>query len=358
MAPPEPAPILGVTAIKPIERHGFEAISWFCWDRNRRAIMGRTPKSWGLIILFYMCYYFILASFWSLMMYIFFTTIVDDRPKWAGEESLIGTSPGLGLRPSPPDDSITSSMIIFNKDLDQSTMYVPGYEVWKEQVDTFLNKNYNHKNGTRTCQVNEDNYRYRYRKKPKLSCKFDLAVLGDCDGKRDPYYGYRGGRPCLYFKLNRIYDVFNEPYDETLGDPDYDFPLDMPESLRQHINRMENKNQVWLDCQGEDPADKEAIGPMVYFPKERGFPSQYFPYMNHRPYESPVVAVKFTNPKVGQLLHIECRAWARNIKYSRKHRIGMVRFELFILDKNNAKLYEKSLKTGESVSADTKNNMN
>lgn len=49
-------------------------------------------------------------------------------------------------------------------------------------------------------------------------------------------------------------------------------------------------------------------------------------------------------PKIGQLLHIECRAWARNIGYDRMKRVGMVHFELMMLDNKTAKKYEKSLK--------------
>ena len=71
-------------------------------------------------------------------------------------------------------------------------------------------------------------------------------------------------------------------------------------------------------------------------------PAEFFPFMNQFPYESPLVAVQFENPKLGQLLHIECRAWARNIGYNRMKRVGMVHVELIVLDNKTAKLYEKS----------------
>lgn len=40
--------------------------------------------------------------------------------------------------------------------------------------------------------------------------------------------------------------------------------------------------------------------------------------------------VQFTNPKRGDLLNIECRAWAKNIKYDRQEREGSVHFELLV----------------------------
>lgn len=59
----------------------------------------RTPKSWALITLFYLIYYAFLACFWGLMLFVFFQTLDMNTPKWVAHESIIGTSPGLGLRP-------------------------------------------------------------------------------------------------------------------------------------------------------------------------------------------------------------------------------------------------------------------
>ena len=85
------ATMLGVTAIKPVERHGWEAISWFLYDKNTGAIMGRTPKSWLLIFLFYVVYYSCLAGFWAACLAIFMnTTITYEEPKWQQEQSIIG----------------------------------------------------------------------------------------------------------------------------------------------------------------------------------------------------------------------------------------------------------------------------
>merc|ERR1712223_1890507 len=63
---------IGATAIKPVERHGWEAFSWFMYDKNTGAIMGRTPMSWFLITVFYIIYYSCLAGFWALCLFIFY----------------------------------------------------------------------------------------------------------------------------------------------------------------------------------------------------------------------------------------------------------------------------------------------
>ena len=87
---------IGATAIKPVERHGWEAVSWFLYDRNTGAIMGRTPMSWLLITVFYIIYYTLLAGFWMLCLTIFFQFVDDHQPRWQQDGSLIGSSPALG----------------------------------------------------------------------------------------------------------------------------------------------------------------------------------------------------------------------------------------------------------------------
>ncbi len=93
--------------------------------------------------------------------------------------------------------------------------------------------------------------------------------------------------------------------------------------------------QVWIDCKGEYPADVEGLGELKYFPT-RGIPNYYFPYENQKGYQSPVVAVQFHNVKRNQLLHVECRAWAKNIGYNRRDRIGINHLEVMILTQDAA----------------------
>ncbi len=336
---PEQAPaVLGGTAIKPVERHGWEKIKWFFWDPKRGAIMGRTPKSWGLITLFYIIFYACLAAFWALMLTIFFLFINENTPKYMGEESLIGKSPGVGLRPSQPDETLDSSMFIFNVDqkyLDEERE-IPGYDTWAEKINEFLESYQTSKNGP--CSPNTPGSPAN-----PYPCHFDTNVLKKCGGNKEnsDYFGYRTGTPCVYLKLNKLMGVQNIHYTD-MSNATKNLPPDFPEELKAHVNRQRDKEQVWITCEGENPADMEAAGEMEYFPKAQGFPGYYFPYngqnKTHK-YESPIVAVKFNNPTRGQLIHIECRAWAENIMYSRMDRRGMVRFELFIMDDNYASVY-------------------
>ena len=315
---------IGCSAIRPVERHGFDAVLWFLYDRNTGAIMGRTPLSWLLITIFYIIYYSCLAGFWLLMLNIFFQYIDDSRPRWDyNSGSLIGSSPALGVRPAQDWDHIDSSMIIFNKNRINDGKTIPGYSQWVGRTDKFLEEK-----GYKTTDFVGNVIR-----------KEELTNLGDCSGEQDKDFGYSSGKPCIFLKLNKIYGW--EP--EYITDEDSPYAWDMPYELSGRIRAAEDKKQVWVSCTGENAADKDNMGDIEYFPKDGGFPARKFPYMNEPGYLSPLIAVRFRNPQVGMLLHIECRAWAGNIKYHRRDRIGIAHFELMIHADGTAKKVDGTL---------------
>merc|ERR1712013_971459 len=129
---------IGCSAIKPVERHGWEAVSWFLYDKNTGAIMGRTPLSWLLITIFYIIYYAFLAGFWALML-------------------------------------------IFNKNKMKDGRTIPGYAQWVGRTDKFLEES-----GYKTTHANDS-----------VTRKEELTILEDCNGVEDKDYGYSSGNPCV-----------------------------------------------------------------------------------------------------------------------------------------------------------------
>ncbi|PSN37802.1 Sodium/potassium-transporting ATPase subunit beta-2 [Blattella germanica] len=121
---------------------------------------------------------------------------------------------------------------------------------------------------------------------------------------------------------------------EYYNDTKY-LPEDMPRDLKEYIEQQKNINPqllktVWISCQGENPADKEFIGPVDYLP-QRGFPGYFFPYnTSKKGYLSPLVAVHFQRIMTGVLVNVECRLWAPNIEYDREKGSGYVHFELLV----------------------------
>ncbi|EEC19423.1 sodium/potassium-dependent ATPase beta-2 subunit, putative [Ixodes scapularis] len=112
------------------------------------------------------------------------------------------------------------------------------------------------------------------------SCYFSLdPIANDCSAANN--FGYDRGQPCILLKLNR------------------------------------------------NPADKENVGPLVYYPN-LGIPNYYFPYRNTPGYQSPFVFVRFPRPQRGVIISVECKAWAKNIHHDQQGRVGSVHFELLI----------------------------
>ncbi|XP_023230731.1 sodium/potassium-transporting ATPase subunit beta-2-like [Centruroides sculpturatus] len=100
--------------------------------------------------------------------------------------------------------------------------------------------------------------------------------------------------------------------------------------MPEHIRDGYDGRYVYISCQGENPADKENIGPLTYYPAKGTIPRYYFPFRNLEGYLSPFVFVHFEKPVPGVLINIECKAWAKNIRHDRMERMGSVHFELLV----------------------------
>ena len=63
----------------------------FIYNRTTGEFLGRTAKSWGLILLFYLVFYGFLAALFSFTMWAMLQTLNDDVPKYRDQIP----SPGL-----------------------------------------------------------------------------------------------------------------------------------------------------------------------------------------------------------------------------------------------------------------------
>ena len=176
--------------------------------------------------------------------------------------------------------------------------------------------------------------------------EFDLAVLGPCNKYEN--YGYvvqndgERVKPCVFIELNPIWGWTPEPYDcEAEKEKGWDSGAPCLPEVEKHIKSQgaDAENNVYVNCRGRYPADQEALeGGIEYFPSSRGFPISYFPFKGRGSeaggnFHAPLVAVKI-NPKSwmgnhGQLIHIECNAYYKDVKHDTN---GTVTFELQIKD--------------------------
>jgi len=318
-----PAPVVYQFAKRPPEL----TFCQFVYNSETGEILGRTPISWLKITVFYIIYYSFLTAFFMVMLLAFFKTLDDKQPTWVSETGgLIGKNPAVGFRPGPPDSQIESTLIWF-----RTGSYNSNWEKWVDRLDDFI-KDYENETNWRTKHATDDCGDLAVNAPgTKKICKVKSEELlnpkGNCT--RENNYGFKEGRPCILLKLNRIIGWVPEPFD-----PEY-LPDELPDHLKEQIKKNKDEGnealnkRVWIDCQGENPADRENLGPVVYHPTN-GISENYFPYLNQEGYLSPAIFVEFTDPKPSVLIAIECKAWAENIIHDRMERKGLAHFELMI----------------------------
>merc|ERR1719186_451360 len=293
--------------------------------------MGRTCKSWALITIFYLIYYSCLAGFWAICMLVFLTTINDHHPKWIGEESRIGESPGIGVRPSQAWAHMDSGIFAWNHEQKGTKEGLEGYEDWATRTQEFLDESY-FKNVATDCEKDKNCIKKgeAITRPSQEYYPFDTKDLGPC---KDGDFGFKADEPCILLKLNKIYGI-NHKYFHNSSEAEAKLKEKIPKSLADHIDTKgadgktpKYKEHVWVDCHGENAMDKEML---------KAEDVKYYPYENAPGYQSPLVAVQFKNLKKGLLYHIECRAYAGNIGYDRNDRVGKAHFEIIVHDENTA----------------------
>lgn len=334
---------IGATAIKPDKKEGFAGCMEFLYNKKDGTVLGRTGKSWGLILLFYIIYYACLAGFWALMLFVFFQIRdTKDRPVHMGTSGLIGNEPGLGIRPTQSEKNIGTSVIYLykNKDLngkkDLYKQYLKddsnlGYASRLEEFflkyrgetcpDMDCDKECKKKCKSEkavTCEGNKTNTDV-YDVNGQKFCNFETSTLDTCEVWP---YGYDGKdlKPCVFLKLNRIFEF--KPTDYTGGD-----------TLPQGKKNVE-LNGPYVECKGEFPADKDyfTTNPFKYFPTEQTFPIKYFPMMSKEQDQSPLVALQFPKLPVGRMIQVICKAYYGAIKHEKKTKKGLVQFQLFVVE--------------------------
>ncbi|XP_044266272.1 sodium/potassium-transporting ATPase subunit beta-1-like [Tribolium madens] len=293
-----------------VHRTKWETFKNAIYNPSTKEFLGRTGKSWGQLLTFYFIFYVVLAALFAICMQALLATLDDKEPKWQLERSLIGTNPGLGFRPI--SERTEEGSLIWYDQKNETAI-----NKWVKLIDKFLDPYLKEQNGKNFERCDFD--------KPANDskvCEVNLDKYGDCS--RENSYGYNSSSPCVFLKLNKIFGWVPEYYTNATDEMrkyDADFAKFVETNGADH--------QVWVSCQGEKPVDKENTGGFRYFPSQ-GFPSYYFPYKNVKNYLSPLVAVQVLNTAPNVIISIECRAWAKNIKYSSSNlqREGSVRFEI------------------------------
>lgn len=288
-------------------KNNWKDLQSVIYNKSTDQILGRTPKNWVKLLIFYTIFYAVLVAFFAICMKGLFASLDERAPKWKLEESLIGINPGLGFRPTAHDVNDRS---VIRYHISNCTTI----RKWVGLINEFLEPY--HKNHT-----GEPFVECGFNMTPKTDkvCAIPTEQFGNCNPQR--LYGYNTSSPCIFIKLNRIYGWVPKYYSAPVEG--------MPEDLVIHIlNTPQNdREQIWVSCSGLDDFDRGNIKGFKYSP--HGFASYYYPYRNAPHYLSPLVAVEIVHVTPNVTVKIECRAWAENIEYRGSlNKVGSVTFEI------------------------------
>ncbi|KAF0039890.1 hypothetical protein F2P81_008125 [Scophthalmus maximus] len=226
----------------------IDDVKTYLWNAETNEFMGRSGKSWSLILLFYAALYLFLAAMFGGCMFCLMWSISPYHPT-------------LNDRVMPP--GMTMAPHLEGQDIAFNASDRKSWKKYARSMDEYLRPYNDGTQEKRNIRCTQDRYFMQddlEESAERKACQFKRSWLGDCSGMQDPHYGYSQGRPCVLLRMNRK------------GPP-------------------------------------EAVGELQFFPKSI-FDLKYYPYygkQRHVNYSSPVVAVRFAGVQYDTHIQVQCK---------------------------------------------------
>ncbi|XP_061431237.1 sodium/potassium-transporting ATPase subunit beta-3-like [Lethenteron reissneri] len=266
----------------------LKGLRHFFYNPHTGEVVGRTPKSWGQICLFYFVYFSFLGALFAFTMWALVMTLSYELPKYQDRVA----SPGLMIRPRAP---------LFEINFMSNSL--ESYEPYVNSINDLLSSYPNTSENFCDAGLYRDEQAGAGQPgRVPLMCPFSRKDLGLCSGLEDPMYGFTSGTPCVLLKMNRI--IGFKPGNHT--------------------------NPVKVTCDGKKEEQQHLLGDIEFFPNDI-FDPMYFPYYGKvldGTYTQPLVAARFLNLTHDTPVSIECRLEGNGIvnKHERDRFLGRIAF--------------------------------
>ncbi|XP_004545815.1 protein ATP1B4 isoform X1 [Maylandia zebra] len=251
----------------------IDDLKTYLWNAETNEFMGRSGKSWSLILLFYAALYLFLAAMFGGCLFCLMWSISPYHPTFNDRVM----PPGMTMAPH-----LEGHEIAFNaSDRKSWRKYARSMEEYLRPYNDAAQQRKNIPCDKETYFMQDDLDEAAERK----ACQFKRSWLGQCSGLQDANFGYSQGMPCILLRMNRILG-----YLPGQGKP---------------IN---------VTC-GVKKGPPEVLGKIEFFPKSI-FENKYYPYygkLRHVNYSSPVVAVRFTGVQQGANIQVQCKLNGKGI---------------------------------------------
>ena len=309
------------TARRPPDRSFKEKVKYFFFNPEEESCMGRTPKSWTLIILFYIFFYAALCGLWLACWTVFLRNVMGEGPKYTRLDGLIGNKPGVGVFPNVSQEKLKSV-----------STERPKYDL-KNDANILENEN------ARLATQIEFMFD-KYKLISNQSTSFDVKnSLGNCSLWP---FGYKDDvQPCFYLTLNKIWGWTPEEINSS------DFATNVwPKELEDRWKKSSEKRKVFFNCEALPIRDGVKITKVenpvnfTYYPSDGGLDFRYFPFEgNSSSYLQPIVAVKLALPRPAPKFKarwhlIECKAYYAGVVHNSKlgQLQSLIQFEVRVKD--------------------------
>ncbi|CAF2140149.1 unnamed protein product [Rotaria magnacalcarata] len=296
----------------------------FLNNARKKIVLGRSSLNWARLAAFYTVFYFCLGCFFVMLLYAFAMILDRDVPRYYNQESTMAvrtaaTVVGMGFRPQP---DVTENLIQVPSDPQEQKRIASSLRLFR---DVYLIQKPDAK--AEECTEKDPASDLI----PGAACQFNwfhVVPTQEHPCSDNNMYGFKKEEPCILVKLNKVYG-----WQPSKGH----IPIDIQLLQGVYTNRSVSKPDVYITCEGSNPADRDILHDLTYYsagsiPVSSKFgviPNYYFPYRNAPDHVQPFVLVQFKNLPLFRLVTVTCRFWAPSVIYDPRAMRGMVSFQLF-----------------------------